>query len=343
MAVTRSWTGSGAVPVMVRVQQHAVPAISYWWVSVASLVVAAGMGAIYLAKVQRIDATQPVNLNRVASPEDLLPVLDFFPNRTEFAPKLYDFLQRARPLRNAGALTAVVSRRQLARLKPLVAVRTLEEFRWRLVQSAAFYFAGFYLVALVWRWKRFDGDRAFLPLLHLLTGFGFLLMVSIRDPLRDTLEFQKFAGGVFVGCLVLALVAFRMFDYRRLSDWCYTPLFAAMGLFGLLMAFGRGPAGNDAKVNLGPFQPIEAIRILLAMFLAGYFARNWELLRAVRSDGIGSVRLPRWLNLPRARYAVPVFIGVGAALALFFGQRDLGPALMLAAALSRVEGPYNRH
>jgi len=36
---------------------------------------------------------------------------------------------------------------------------------------------------------------AFLPALQLLTGFGFLLMVSMRDPLRDTLEFHKFAIG----------------------------------------------------------------------------------------------------------------------------------------------------
>ncbi len=57
-------------------------------------------------------------------------------------------------------------------------------------------------------------------------------MASMRDPLRDTLEFHKFALGVFLGCLLLALPALPFFDYRRLSDWCYTPLFGALGLFG---------------------------------------------------------------------------------------------------------------
>ena len=71
----------------------------------------------------------------------------------------------------------------------------------------------------------------FLPALQLLTGFGFLLMVSMRDPLRDTLEFHKFALGVLLGCGLLALAALPAFDYRRLSDWCYTPLFAALALF----------------------------------------------------------------------------------------------------------------
>ena len=59
--------------------------------------------------------------------------------------------------------------------------------------------------------------RHFCPRCSLLTGFGFLLMVSMRDPLRDSLEFQKFAIGVFIGSLLLALPAFQIFDYRRLS------------------------------------------------------------------------------------------------------------------------------
>ena len=49
-------------------------------------------------------------------------------------------------------------------------------------------------------------------------------------------------------------------------------MWVSLALFGLLEKFGRGPAGNDAKVNLGPFQPVEAIKILLVFFLAGYFA-----------------------------------------------------------------------
>ena len=77
-------------------------------------------------------------------------------------------------------------------------------------------------------------------------------------------------------------------------------------------------------MNLGPFQPIEAIRILLALFLAGYFARHWELLRAVRSDGLGGFRLPCWLNLPRARYALPVVVGVGARWRCSFFRKTSG-------------------
>ena len=71
---------------------------------------------------------------------------------------------------------------------------------------------------------------------------GLILMVSLRDPLRDTLEFHKFAVGVGLGCLLLALPALKAFDYMRLADWCYTPLFAALGAF-------RPAAGVTAKAR----------------------------------------------------------------------------------------------
>ena len=98
----------------------------------------------------------------------------------------------------------------------------------------------------------------------------------------------------------------------------------------VLILFGSGPAGSNAKVNLGPLQPVEFIRLLLALFLAGYFARRWELLRDVRAQTVRAVRVPEWLNLPRMDYVLPVIVGVAAALLLFFLQKDLGPALFLS-------------
>jgi cell division protein FtsI/penicillin-binding protein 2/cell division protein FtsW (lipid II flippase) len=321
MAVTRSWTMPGTAPVMVRVPRRGTSRGLAWLVA-ASLLVATGLWFVYQAKLQRMSSGPVLNLNMATSPDELLPVLEFFPDRAELAPRIYSYLERARPLGHTGALTAVVPRRQFARLKPLIAVRNPAEFRAQLVRSALLYFAGFYLVALLWRLTGFRADAAFLPALQLLTGFGFLLMVSMRDPLRDTLEFHKFAIGVFLGSLLLALPAFRFFNYRRLSGWCYTPLFAALGLFGLLIAFGRGPAGNSAKVNLGMFQPVEPIKILLVMFLAGYFARHWERLRDLREKRVPGGRVAR------AEHVLPVLAATGISLLLFFVLKDLGPALV---------------
>ena len=343
MAVTRSWTGPGSKPAIVAIEGRGQPPSEIWWLVSASLLVAAGLAIVYAAKTEpfasvteKLHRGELVNVNTVSAPDDLLPLLESFPGptgRAAIAEKTFDFLQRARPLRNVGALASLrvkTPRLQLlplSKLKPLMVVRTPREFQKQFLQSALLYFAGFYLVALLWSRTRFQGDRAFLPALHLLTAIGFILMIGMRDPLRDTLEFRKFAVGVFLGCLLLALPALKIFDYQRLSDWCYTPLFAALALFGLLMAFGKGPTGNDAKVNLGPFQPVELIKILLVLFLAGYFTRNWERLRDLREKRI----LPglfRRAGVPRLEHVVPVLCAVAIAVLLFFVLKDLGPALV---------------
>ncbi len=101
----------------------------------------------------------------------------------------------------------------------------------------------------------------------------------------------------------------------------------ALALFVLLLRFGSGPGGNDAKVNLGPFQPVEAIKILLVFFLAGYFARNWERLRDLREKRLVPRSL-RWIGLPRLSHVFPVMVAVALALAFFFLLKDLGPALV---------------
>src|SRR6202042_1637135 len=129
--------------------------------------------------------------------------------------------------------------------------------------------------------------------------------------------------GVFLGCLLLLLPLMRGFDYRRLEHRIYTPLLAAFVLFALLLGFGTGPGTSDNKVNLGPFQPVEIIKILVVLFLAGYFARHWERLRDLRQKG-----LRRW-GVPRFAHVLPVACATAVAILLFFVLKDLGPALVL--------------
>ena len=308
-----------------------------------------------------------LDLNRVDNADQLLPFLQVFRSEgeREFVSKtVFDYLAAHRPLANVGALgrlrvgqkeienhqdwgllqgqlaeqvarQAGKQRRSelriplvpLAKLKPAFVVRTTREYQKQFLIWMAAYFAAFYVVFLVWRWSGFRGDFAMLPAIHLLTGIGLILAVSLRDPLRDTLEFSKFAWGVALGCVVLLAPSLRIANYQRFAKWCYTPLFAAFLLFVLLIRFGSGPGGNDAKVNLGPFQPVEMIKILLVFFLAGYFARNWERLRDLREKRLVPPAL-RWINLPRLSHVLPVMCAVGCALFLFFLLKDLGPALV---------------
>ncbi|PYT26707.1 MAG: hypothetical protein DMG57_20705 [Acidobacteria bacterium] len=213
------------------------------------------------------------------------------------------------------------------KLKQTFAVRTPREFLLQFALWTGLYLASFYAVHFLWRRKMFRGDPAILPALHLLTGIGLILAVSLRDPLRDTLEFSKFAWGVALGCAALLLPLSRFFHDSRFSRWTYTPLLTSFLLFVLLLTFGSGPSGSDAKVNLGPFQPVELIKPLLVLFMAGYFAANWERLRELREKRLVP-HIHRWINLPRFSQALPVMCGVACALMLFFVLKDLGPALV---------------
>ncbi|MBV9505729.1 MAG: FtsW/RodA/SpoVE family cell cycle protein, partial [Acidobacteriia bacterium] len=335
MAVTKSWTAAGATPAVIAIEPTFKPRAEIAWLVCASLLVAAGLISVYAAKTQGFADAQErlregalINLTAVSNQDELRPLFESSPNGQELASDLFASLHPGRAAANVGAAARKLPRRVLAQLKPLMVVRTPREFQMEFVKWTGLYFAGFYLVALIWRLARFAGDRSYLPPLHMLSGIGLCLMLSLRDPLRDTLEFRKFALGVFLGCLLLAFPSLKLFDYRRFSDWCYTPLLAALALFGLLLRFGRGPGGSDVKVNLGPFQPVEAIKILLVLFLAGYFTRHWERLRDLREKRIFR-GFWRRVGMPRLEHLAPVGCAVAAALILFFVLKDLGPALVM--------------
>ena len=121
-----------------------------------------------------------------------------------------------------------------------------------------------------------------------------------------------------------SLLDFERSPLRRLT---FLPLLAALGLSVLLILFGSGPGVSDAKVNLFGFQPVELIKILVVLFLAGYFVERWEFLRELAERRLA---LPGWLALPKLEYALPPVVAIAVVLFFFFLQRDLGPALILS-------------
>jgi cell division protein FtsW (lipid II flippase) len=121
------------------------------------------------------------------------------------------------------------------------------------------------------------------------------------------------------------------------------PLALALALSLLLFAFGSGPAGSDAKVNLGPLQPVEFIKILIVFYLAAYFDRHWEFLRFLKQKGTGVFALLNRLNAPRLVFFLPVMIAMGAALLFFFLQKDLGPALILGSTFLSLYAVARKH
>lgn len=217
----------------------------------------------------------------------------------------------------------------IATLKPFVTVRTRSEFRHRVLWLAALYVLAFHAVALLWRSRHRRSDAMLLAAAHLLTGIGFAVLLSRPDPLRDNLLFVRYAETTIAGVALMGALSMIRFTTGGFGALSYLPLIGGLSLSVLLILFGSGPGSSSAKVNLGPLQPIEAIRLLLALFLAGYFARRWELLREVRKKTVRGIHLPPWVNVPRIDYVAPVVVGVAAALLFFFFQKDLGPALFL--------------
>jgi len=227
---------------------------------------------------------------------------------------------------------------EFAALKPHLRVRDLRVFRRGVLVWSSLVIAAFFAVHLFWRIRAFAGDNLLFPAMLALSGIGLALMISLRDPLRDTLLFRDFAQGIIGGCIAIAF--FSQFDYERsFSRLSYVPLALAMLLALALGFFGSGPGTSDAKVNLFFFQPIELIRILIVLFLAGYFAQNWDALRQLRQD---RTLLPAWAqrfrNLPRLDYVLPVLAGVLVSLALFFWLSDLGPALIIGCLFLTMYG-----
>jgi cell division protein FtsW (lipid II flippase) len=247
-------------------------------------------------------------------------------------PALQERLEAARERRpDAVDLTVpLLSEGQFRQLKPRLVARTPGAFRFQFWLWTGLALAGLLAVHLVWRVRRFTGDQAILPIVLVLTGLGLLVMTSVRDPLRDQLLFREFAQGALLGCV--ALLAGSLIDTERspLRRMTFPPLGAAVLLSVLLILFGSGPGSSDAKVNLFGFQPVELVKILVVLFLAGWFVERWEFLRELSEKRVGLARLPGWLRLPKAEYALPPALALGVVLFFFFLQRDLGPALVLS-------------
>jgi len=313
----------------------------------------------------RLDHGEVVDLNAVSRPGELLPLLSFLPSAQERSyvdGRIRQRLGEGR-VENVGELArlrvpardidprtmtdlaerlaaggkdsvGLLSAAELRQLKPRLTVRTAAEYRRSFLLGAAFLLGGFLLVHLALRWRRFHGDELLLPVLLLLCGLGFVLMASLRDPLRDLPLHARFAQGVLAGCGLFLLGAFvgcrRDLERSPLARRSVWALVLSAVLSGLLIAFGGGPGGSDAKVNFIGFQPVELIKILIAVFLAGYFADRWELLREVPERRLTLEIAGRRIPLPRLEYALPPLVAIGLVVFFFFLQNALRPPLVLA-------------
>src|ERR1017187_9081125 len=314
---------------------------------VASLLVAAGLYQVHQAKSEALAevdaglaAKRLLNLNELGGREELLPALTpFFPNSRQRDVAAREIYYLTGTLGNVGAIARakLLTSEQFRQLKPLVVVRKPAQFQRAFYLWCGIFFGAFWAVHLFWSLRGFQGDQMFLPALLTLSGIGLILIVSLRDPVRDNLLFVDFAQGAAAGAMLLAVLS--GFHYERLTGkLSFVPLVASFGLSVLLVLFGTGPGTSDAKVNLFGFQPVEIIRVLLVFFLAGYFARCWDVLRHAREKRPKLAALTSRLDIPPVEYTLPVLVSVALCLAFFFLQKDMGPALVFACLFLTLYG-----
>ena len=316
-----------------------------------------------------------VNLSSIRDESAMLPHLTMFPERTEKAVVAAAVLRRvhratgAQPMTHVGALAsvalpasqvrsdtrlvvlnsrlrerpdasqiAVFSGTDIAEMKDGFVVRTPDVFQRQITIAVAVFMLAFWAAHIV-RW-RFGavGDPLLLPVVQLLTGLGMIAMLALRDPLRDTVAMSTVAGGIGIGCAIWTALAFVDFEDPRLRRAVLAPLTAAVGLAIALIMFGGGPTGSNARVNLLGFQPVEVVRLLVVFSLAAYFARRWQFLRELSANRGAGRGIRRWVRLPRWKDVRPLAVSITALLALFFLQRDLGPALVLSCVFLGLYG-----
>ena len=174
------------------------------------------------------------------------------------------------------------------------------------------------------------GDQFLLPVVATVGGVGIVMLNRLPQDLLGTNLFGVHLGMATtqliwfgVGVAAMLLIAARFRDDRALRHYKYTWALAGVLLLVLTFLFGREVNGARLWIFVGPvgFQPGEAIKIVLVIFIAGYLAEKRTLL-AGASARIGPVRVP---PLPYLLPMIAIFVMVMLIVVI---SRDLGTALL---------------
>ena len=174
------------------------------------------------------------------------------------------------------------------------------------------------------------GDQLLLPAAATVGGIGIVMLNRLPQDLLGTDVFGVQMGmattqllwfGVGLGAMVLVADRFR--DDGILRHYKYTWALAGTALLIVTFLFGREVNGARLWIFVGPvgFQPGEAIKIVLVIFIAGYLAEKRTLLAGA------SVRLGR-LRFPPLPYLLPMVVIFVIVMLIVVVSRDLGTALL---------------
>ena len=186
------------------------------------------------------------------------------------------------------------------------------------------------LLAAVRTWAP-AASRLLLAPVAFVTALGSIEVFRIDRDLGRLQRWWLLLATMIAAGLVYLL---RQRGVELLRRFRYLFLAAALGLLILPLAPSSWPLGGATvngsrlwvRLHLGDrslsFQPGEAAKILLVVFLASYLADRWQALAAMPRT-LGALRLPE------PRQLLPVLIAFGVSFVVLLYQRDLGASLLI--------------
>lgn len=174
------------------------------------------------------------------------------------------------------------------------------------------------------------GDPLILPLVATIGGIGLVMLNRLPQDLRGTrmlglelgmAETQLLWFGI--GLVAMLVVAIGLRDDGFLRHYKYTWAIGGAALLVLTFLFGVEENGARLWIAAGPvrFQPGEAIKIVLVVFIAGYLAEKRALLT-------GATMRVGFLKVPPVPYLLPMIAIFVIVMLIVVVMRDLGTALL---------------
>lgn len=181
-----------------------------------------------------------------------------------------------------------------------------------------------------------NADPILVPVAAFLFAVGSMQLASIDRLQSEVNSSWKALAPLQAGWLAVGAAAFLgvvyVFRNGLGAAWRVRYTLALLGLIALVAPLipGIGHEVNGALLwlRVGPlsFQPAEATKVLLVLFLAAYLSERRELLGIAAGWKIGP------LTLPDPRYLAPLLGIIGLSLLVFVRQNDLGSSLLFFLA-----------
>jgi cell division protein FtsW (lipid II flippase) len=166
-----------------------------------------------------------------------------------------------------------------------------------------------------------EHDPFLFPLTIFLSGWGLVMIDRLASAFAE-----RQVIWLVVSVITMLIVAIFPHILRWLRSYRYILLVGGLLLLVGTILLGTNPSGQSGAPQLWLgfgsiyFQPSEALKIVLAAFLASYLAEQYPIMRA---EGLESARrsfLPRVLG--------PVLLMWGMSVVVLIWQRDLGTAIL---------------